>query len=228
MEFEREQAMAVMEAPVRRPDKDRTVEVFVFRHGSRQQIDGRGYTCWSPDSSITLKGEEQMKAVVARNPGLKECTVFAASPLPRAVQSLCVMMLELGHPPQRLDEIIYENGLKSLYPSAWYNEDPNVTVRQQWFKEPELVEQDGAAIFRAIQSIAMTVSCRDNTGALCISHGGPLDAAVAFARKSDLSLAVFDKGAFSKIRDFRTGEGVVFTFNRDNRLVGIEELRLPS
>ncbi len=191
----------------------RVVKVIVLRHG--KQVDmGRGYTCWSPDAVLAPEGIKMMSFVSGKHERLfRTCEVFACSPFIRAQQSLFTMMEALGFPPQKMDDVLLMNGLKTADPSVWVSENPTELVSSFWRREEDRVTAEGEHGYLGVCEIAAL-----GKNALCISHGGVLDTAVAWAKS-----LLGEDDAFANIKDIGKGEGFVFGFE-DDKLSYIDRL----
>ena len=193
-------------------------QVIVFRHGKQEDL-GIGYTSWGIHAPLTEQGRKLMQDVARRHEDLlKKCDYFATSPLIRAQQSLFAMMETLGHQVKDCDErVMFVSGLWTPDPANWSGNYS--TMDEIWRQKQKFVEAEGYRALKAIRGIAISIIAENHV--LCTSHGGPLDAALATA-KSRLG----NKKAFSKMQDLQKGEGVIFIFDDDNKLIGVEELRL--
>ena len=203
--------------------------VFVFRHGKCTNFEGRGYSCWSPDRVPTDEGKAQMRAQVCKYRDLLvACVVFTASVLARAGLSLCEMVLELGKSPKDLDSIRYALQLWSKDPNAWCTSSQrpeDMTVLAAYQRNPEAIAADGMAILDYCQQMCEAIN--PGQAVLCVSHGGPVDAAGAMARfvtGKDGSLAKRDE-QFAKLVELGNAEGLSFNYSDGGMLLGVEELR---
>lgn len=191
--------------------------IYVFRHGHCDSIGNRGWTCWSPDRVLSDKGKEQMAWAAQKWGAILGCSFFAASPLPRAVQSLCIMMLGLGRLARELDNICFERGLWTLKPEVWYADEPQPVV-EVWQEREKEVEREGQSFFLTVSSI---LSLTASQNILCVSHGGLIEAGVAWGRRKFLG----DQLAFPNMQDLDYGEGFWLNFDDNSKLVETTELR---
>ena len=196
--------------------------VTVFRHGKQEDL-GLGLTSFALPASLTENGRKLAREVARRHKNLlKKCTRFFTSPLIKAQETLFVMMGELGHQVSTFDQKVkFVPGLWTPNPEKWLSDNTDETIRSWWEKHPSLPIDEGKRFFEVIKEIAIGVS--ENEDVLCISHGGPLDAGLAFAKAF-----LREKNAFSEPQDLRKGEGVIFCFDEVNCLFKVEELRLSS
>ncbi len=203
-------------------------KVFVFRHGSCTNFPERVYTCWSPDRELTEKGKAQMRAAATKFDSLLDNVVlFACSVLPRAGQSLCQMMLALGRSAKELDDIGYALQLWSMEPEIWCTEsqDPvDLTVAAVYKRSPEAVKSDGKSVLDFCRQMAGAIE--PGQSALCVSHGGPVDAALAMAeyeihKDGQLAQNFRLDDIFARAKDLETAEGVIFGFSESNELLQV-------
>ncbi|MDP1994641.1 MAG: hypothetical protein Q8K40_05270, partial [Ignavibacteria bacterium] len=126
-------------------------------------------------------------------------------------------MEEMGIAPSAYaDHIYFDLGFWSVCPEVWYLDcnpaDYNNAAVYKLRKSD--VEAEGAMVMAAIQDLAETAREAGQEKALCVSHGGPLDAAVMVAKSS--------LGKRLPISDLGEGEGAIFTFE-DDKLVSVED-----
>ena len=200
-------------------------EIIVFRHSLHEDL-GLGCSNWALPARLTLAGQNLARRIADLYKDLlKNCNYFVTSPLIRAQETLFAMMEELWIPVREFDKkVIIANGLWTSNPADWLSES-NWTVGEVWEKSPVFVEGEGTKLWiTGIMPTFRELIRLEEGKALCISHGGLLDAAVAFVRKVYLG----DEEAFSKIKDFRKGEGVVFVFDDRKDILEVRELRFPD
>ena len=195
-----------------------SVKVYAIRHGKKESIPEAGTTSWGLSAHLTEAGIGVAKRAAQRllTSGEK-FTRFATSPLVRAQETLFTAMEELGIKPRDFDGVVtYERGLWADVPGIWYDEcDPadysNEHIFAQW---PTGVINEGERVLDTIRGIADEV---EDGSALCVSHGGPLDAAIMVARKI--------LGGDFAIGDVKEGCGAVFHFEA-GELIGVDDFVL--
>lgn len=199
--------------------------VIVFRHGEDDRLADRDYMCWSINAHLSYQGQQQIREIVRKHKELlANCSVFATSPIIRAQESLFTMMNELNYAPAKFDNVWFMSELMAAVSSVWCTKNMSETVSDVWRRNPEGVEAEGKHIFNGICRVADMLN--DGENALCVSHGGPLNAGCAFA-KDYLRTDVSEPSSFENIRDLGKGEGAVFVFEEepDGDLIWIEKLR---
>ena len=194
------------------------VKVVVVANGNNEGF-GFGRNSWLLPAHLANSG-----VVIARQVAqslvsmLHGCIIFACSPLVRAQETLFAIMEELGIKPKDFDLAVwYERELWSGHPQTWYADiDPadynnGVVFRQK----PEAVLGEGELVFGAIQRVCKLTRLADQSISLCVSHSGPLGAAIMVAKHS------LDECA--EIRNLREGEGAIFFFE-DDKLTRVDDL----
>lgn len=200
---------------------DETVEVVVVRHGPKAA--GSGKNVIAPE--VPLKdpeGVEFTRNVMA--PLYKgRCDKIYTSPLVRAVQT--AFLLQDEWVMNGLPHVV--NGLAGEL-TKWGEILPRLTSFRCvdfYEAEPLFFQDEGDDLFHSIQDVARQTPFGGH--AVCVSHGGLIEAAMAHALASLERKTYFD--AIRSIRDLKEGEGVVFKFaGADTHFVGFEEVRLPK
>ena len=202
---------------------EKTVRVIMVRHGSAEDL-GRGATNWSPEARLTDKGKEQMKATARRWHDLfVQAVFFVASPLIRAQESLFAMIHEIGYPNvlDLVEKVHARGGLRYKNPKVWLQDGgPRLTFAEIYRRDPQGIEAEGHHVLDAILKIAEKME--DGQTALCVGHGGPLDAAYVLAYAGD-DMVVDESEFLLSHKQFGNGEGAIFIV-RNGHLVGTEKL----
>ena len=201
------------------------IRVVAVRHGKKDKPDpSRATTTWALKSRLTEPGIE-----IARRVGqqlvekLGKNFSVVTSPLVRAQETAFEILMACGIAPEDFDaHMRYDSGLWSGQPSIWFLScDPaqysNAAV---YAVLPEAVEQEGQRVLNAIVHAANTAESVGQDVVVCVSHGGPLDAAIMVAR--------LDLGQEVTIKDLNEGEGAIFTIE-DGEIVDVEDfLQAPA
>lgn len=195
-------------------------KVWVFRHGPKESGAGKNVIV----AEMALKNPEEIELTrrIAETV-LKEQTfkVVFTSPLVRAYQTGVIFTLKLGMDYPRISP-----GLAGLDLKKWEEIMPQLkgyTCVDFYEVAPELLKRDGSEVFKSIILAAEAIAPDEQ--ALCISHGGLIEPAMATAISSQ-GVQNFE-AALRSIRDLQEGEAVVFLFDDEDNFVGLEEKRLP-
>ncbi|MFA5878440.1 MAG: phosphoglycerate mutase family protein [Candidatus Staskawiczbacteria bacterium] len=187
------------------------VKVAVIRHGKKEKIPdcGQGTTSWGIQARLTEAGiataEQVARRLKALLPG---CTTFGCSPLIRAQETIFVIMREMGIVPAEFaDHIRYHPNFWSRHPSVWYMDvDPAAYSNGAVYNLRRTeVEEEGNITLNAIQDMSVLAGSGNEKSVICVSHGGPLDAAIMMAKRQ--------LGRYVPITDLKEGEGAIFVFD---------------
>ena len=200
-------------------------QVVVVRHGKQQDL-GLNFNSWGLPAVLTPDGVELAKNFVRfHKEHLRGCKLFVTSPLIRAQQTLFEMMKELGFNITEFDSLVRIcDCLYTQSPLMYTSADPNETVDSWAVKNLSFAMAEGERIYEAIQCLVVGLMGPEGGTALCVSHGGPVDLLLAYAKNE---LPGSDGKGFYSIKDLKKGEGIILSFDAVE-LVDIRELRFPK
>ena len=165
------------------PVKQNSNRIIIIRHAQSHGNVNQRYSTHPANPSyvpvsLTLKGREQAHGLGSelRDLGVEARNVarIVSSPLPRAIQTACIVAEKLGFPPGdiTLDERLMERnlGLRDGFPYAdfpgdhWYPEDPESFNGET----SEEVRKRMMAVWESVASLA------EEGHVLVVSHGQPI------------------------------------------------------
>lgn len=195
----------------------RRIRIAVIRHGKKEKINGcgQGTTSWAIQARLTEAGIETAKQLARRLP---DCRIFGSSPLLRAQETIFAMMAEQGILASDFAKHIrFDPGFWSAKPETWYLDcKPEEYSNGAIFKlRPAEVIEEGLSVLQATRRLAIIAGLAEQSRAIAVSHGGPLDAAIMVAKE--------ELGWASSITDLKEGEGAFFTFDDDLKIVAVDD-----
>ena len=210
-------------------------KIVVIRHGERKSL-GTGKTwenragltagckTWETMAGLTNNGLVQTRDFAIRYGDLlKNCKIFATSPLVCAQETLYKVMETLVVSVNEYDKIIYSQDLWTHHPAEYMSGDSSFTAAALATANPRLANEDGQIALRFIGDIGIRMGKSSEKVALLISHGGPIDFLyVALRMRLEPIVAS---------RDFGECEGMVITVKFEGSKIvldSIEEIRNPT
>lgn len=194
-------------------------KIWVFRHGPKES--GAGKNVIAPEMALkNPEGIELVKMVAEKwLVGEKFRTIYT-SPLVRAYQTGVIFSQTLG-----MDYPAIVPRLAGLDLTKWEKIMPvlkSYTCVAFYEAAPTLIRTDGGTVFKLITLAAKYIGPDEQ--AICVSHGGLIEPAMATAISS-LTGRDFGK-ILSFITDLKEGEAVIFFFDDENNFADIKEKRL--
>ena len=123
----------------------------------------------------------------------------------------------------RLDSIIISQEFWTFSPQGYLSDDPLATAHSLALRDTPFAMAQGLRFFRnGMPHILDAMSGANGYTALCVSHPGPIDFLLAWAKYMH-----GDTEAFNEIQDLGPCEGMVLKFYK-SALVGFGELRAPA
>jgi hypothetical protein len=130
-------------------------------------------------------------------------------------------MAELGLGLDDMDEIILSNDLWTDSPREYVVHGEMLSMKDFASRKPDLSSDEGDRVFQeGIVGDVLGVMGEDDTVALCISHGGPIDFLLAEAK-----MRLGNLRAYVEIGDLGGCQGMILFFDEYNNLVRVDELR---
>jgi broad specificity phosphatase PhoE len=168
----------------------RNLTIALVRCGQHEQAVDKesAYKKWAAGSQLTHIGRQSMISVIDLLKirfGFNNCRTFGFSGFVRSREAAYTMMQNLEI---RFSEfgrhLHFDRAFGSSFPEIWRNNDVSSEnpIRSVFALNLQLVMIDGESFVEAVRKMALEASRKGEDKLIIVSHGGPIDAGIMFAK----------------------------------------------